>query len=172
MYIQRIAVASIIIFFFIIFPTNPVRPWMSWNITETFLCWDFRMEQGSCHYDFKLLVKYMNFWILCPLWGPLCEPCHSCGSCGISYDSYVYAFQSFPFYHRSNVQCPTEVNNHFRRSGASKAYKRCKACIKLSYVRDNLVPRSPRSCVVLCKSSVTWHALRKVHWSSVTRDVF
>ena len=32
---------------------------MSWNITEIFLCWDFIMEQGSCHYDFKLLVKYM-----------------------------------------------------------------------------------------------------------------
>ena len=70
------------------------------------------------------------------------------------------------------VQCPTEVDNHFRRSGASKAYKRGKACIKLSYVRDNLLPRSPRSCVVLCKCSVAWHALRKVHWSSVTRDVF
>ena len=48
------------------------------------------------------------------------------------------------------VQRPTEVDNDFRRSEASKAYKRCKACIKLSYVRDNLVPRSPRSCVVLC----------------------
>ena len=52
------------------------------------------------------------------------------------------------------VQCPTEVDNHFRRSGASKAYKRGKAYIKLSYVRDNLLPRSPRSCVVLCKCSV------------------
>ena len=52
------------------------------------------------------------------------------------------------------VQCPTEVDNHFRRSGASKVYNRCKACIKLSYVRDNLVPRSPRSSVVLCKCSV------------------
>ena len=25
-------------------------------------------------------------------------------------------------------------------------YKRCKACVKLSYLTDNLVPRSPRSC--------------------------
>ena len=33
---------------------------MSWNITEIILCWDFIMEQGSCHYDFKLLVKYMH----------------------------------------------------------------------------------------------------------------
>ena len=64
------------------------------------------------------------------------------------------------------VQCPTEVDNDFRRSEASKAYKRCKACIKLSYVRDNLVPRSPRSCVVLCKCSVACHARRKVHWRS------
>ena len=44
------AVASVINFFFIIFPTNPVRPCMSWNITKIFPCWDFRiMEQGSCH---------------------------------------------------------------------------------------------------------------------------
>ena len=44
------AVASVINFFFIIFPTNPVRPCMSWNITKIFPCWDFIiMEQGSCH---------------------------------------------------------------------------------------------------------------------------
>ena len=28
----------------------------------------------------------------------------------------------------------------------SSDYKRCKACVKLSYLTDNLVPRSPRSC--------------------------
>ena len=33
----------------------------------------------------------------------------------------------------------------------SSDYKRCKACVKLSYLTDNLVPRSPRS----------WAGLRK-----------
>ena len=33
----------------------------------------------------------------------------------------------------------------------SSDYKRCKVCIKLSYLMDNLVPRSPRSCVGLRK---------------------
>ena len=55
-------------------------------------------------------------------------------------------------------------------SKASKTYKRCKACIKLSYVTDNLVPTSPSSCVGLRKWSVTWCALRRVHWRSLTRD--
>ena len=31
----------------------------------------------------------------------------------------------------------------------SSDYKRCKACIKLSFVTENLVPRSPRSCAGL-----------------------
>ena len=34
-------------------------------------------------------------------------------------------------------------------SKASKAYESCKECIKLTYVTDNLLPRSPRSCVIL-----------------------
>ena len=29
----------------------------------------------------------------------------------------------------------------------SSDYKRCKVCVKLSYLTDNLVPRSPRSNV-------------------------
>ena len=33
----------------------------------------------------------------------------------------------------------------------SSDYKRCKACVKLSYLTDNLVPRSPRSCAGLRK---------------------
>ena len=61
------------------------------------------------------------------------------------------------------VPHPTEVDKDFRSSGASKAYKRCKACIKLSYVMDNLVPRSPRSCAGLGKCSVMRHALKRVH---------
>ena len=36
-------------------------------------------------------------------------------------------------------------------SKASKAYKRCKACIKLNYVTENLAPRTPRSCTGLGK---------------------
>ena len=28
-------------------------------------------------------------------------------------------------------------------------YKRCNACVKLSYLTDNLLPRSPRSCAGL-----------------------
>ena len=31
----------------------------------------------------------------------------------------------------------------------SSDYKRCNACIKLSYLTDNLLPRSPRSCAGL-----------------------
>ena len=61
------------------------------------------------------------------------------------------------------VPRPTEVDKDFRSSGASKAYKRCKACIKLSYVMDNLVPRSPRSCAGLRKCSVMQRALKRVH---------
>ena len=61
------------------------------------------------------------------------------------------------------VPRPTEVDKDFRSSGASKAYKRCKACIKLSYVMDNLVPRSPRSCAGLRKCSVMRRALKRVH---------
>ena len=57
----------------------------------------------------------------------------------------------------------TEVDKDFRSSGASKAYKRCEACIKLSYVKDNLVPRSPKSCVGLRKCSVTQRTLKRVH---------
>ena len=34
---------------------------------------------------------------------------------------------------------PTEVDKDIRSSGESKAYKRCKACKKLSYVTDNRV---------------------------------
>ena len=33
----------------------------------------------------------------------------------------------------------------------SSDYKRCNACVKLSYLTDNLVPRSPRSCAGLRK---------------------
>ena len=33
----------------------------------------------------------------------------------------------------------------------SSDYKRCKVCVKLSYLTDNLVPRSPRSCAGLRK---------------------
>ena len=33
----------------------------------------------------------------------------------------------------------------------SSDYKRCKASVKLSYLTDNLVPRSPRSCAGLRK---------------------
>ena len=33
----------------------------------------------------------------------------------------------------------------------SSDYKRCKAGVKLSYLTDNLVPRSPRSCAGLRK---------------------
>ena len=61
------------------------------------------------------------------------------------------------------VPRPTEVDKDFRSSGASKAYKRRKACIKLSYVMDNLVPRSPRSCAGLRKCSVMGHTLKRVH---------
>ena len=31
----------------------------------------------------------------------------------------------------------------------SSDYKRCNACVKLSYLTDNLLPRSPRSCAGL-----------------------
>ena len=48
-------------------------------------------------------------------------------------------------------------------SKASKAYKRCKACIKLGYVTENLVARSLRSCRGLGKWSVTRRELRRVH---------
>ena len=61
------------------------------------------------------------------------------------------------------VPRPTEVDKDFRSSGASKACKRFKACIKLSYVMDNLVPRSPRSCAGLRKCSVMGHTLKRVH---------
>ena len=33
----------------------------------------------------------------------------------------------------------------------SSDYKRCNACVKLSCLTDNLVPRSPRSCAGLRK---------------------
>ena len=33
----------------------------------------------------------------------------------------------------------------------SSDYKRCQVCVKLSYLTDNLVPRSPRSCAGLRK---------------------
>ena len=33
----------------------------------------------------------------------------------------------------------------------SSDYKQCKVCVKLSYLTDNLVPRSPRSCAGLRK---------------------
>ena len=35
----------------------------------------------------------------------------------------------------------------------SSDYKRCKACVKLSYLTDNLVPMSPRSCAGLRKKA-------------------
>ena len=34
----------------------------------------------------------------------------------------------------------------------SSDYKRCKACVKLGYLTDNLVPRSLRSCAGLRKN--------------------
>ena len=37
----------------------------------------------------------------------------------------------------------------------SSNYKRCEACIKLSFMTENLVPRSTRSCAGLCKSNIT-----------------
>ena len=44
----------------------------------------------------------------------------------------------------------------------SSDYKRCKACVKLNYLTDNLVPRSPRSCGGLRKwrlrDGPTWRA--------------
>ena len=61
------------------------------------------------------------------------------------------------------VPRPTEVDKDFRSSGASKACKRCKACIKLSYVMDNLIPRSPKSCAGLGKCSVMRRTLKRVH---------
>ena len=42
--------------------------------------------------------------------------------------------------------------------------------IKLSYVMDNLVLRSPRNCAKLRKWSVTRCTLRRVRWSPLTRD--
>ena len=104
-----------------------------------------------------------SFWILCPLWGPLCQPCHSCG---ISSWLLCLCFPIFPI-----LTAVWEVDKDFRSSGASKAKKRCKACIKLSYVMENLIPRSPRSCVVLCKCSVMRRTLKRVQWRSVTRDI-
>ena len=60
---------------------------------------------------------------------------------------------------------------HDNVSKASKAYKRCKTCINLSYVNDNLVPSSPSSCAGLRKWSVERRALRRVHWRSLRREV-
>ena len=73
------------------------------------------------------------------------------------------------------ILTPMQMSNVRQRSvassRASKAYKRCKVCIKLSYVTDNLVPRSPRIYSGL-KWSVTRHAPRRIHWSSLSRDMF
>ena len=45
----------------------------------------------------------------------------------------------------------------------------------LSYLTDNLVPRSPGSCAVLHEWKLldgpTRRALRRVHWNSLTRDI-
>ena len=78
----------------------------------------------------------------------------------------LITFTSPPYKSRRNglfTVLPDDV------SKASKTYKRCKVCIKLSYVTDNLIPTSPSSCVGLRKWSVTWRALRRVHWRSLTR---
>ena len=56
----------------------------------------------------------------------------------------------------------------------SSDYKRYKACVELSYLTDNLVPRSPRSFAGLRKwrlrDGPTRRALRRVHWNSLTRE--
>ena len=56
-------------------------------------------------------------------------------------------------------------------------YKRWKACIKLSYLTDNLVPRSPRSCAGLSKwrlrDGPTRHALMRsteTHWQDTISE--
>ena len=46
--------------------------------------------------------------------------------------------------------CEGENKVHYGLRESSD-YKRCKACVKLSYLTDNLVPRSPRSCAGLRK---------------------
>ena len=46
--------------------------------------------------------------------------------------------------------CEEENKVHYGLCEISD-YKRCKACVKLSYLTDNLVPMSPRSCAGLRK---------------------
>ena len=48
----------------------------------------------------------------------------------------------------------------------SSDYKRCKACVKLNYLTDNLVPRSPKSCAGLRNEDYATDqldVLRRVH---------